>query len=164
MPPKLLLIGLAAALLLPVILLAAASLLSSKPRSEPVTAGRLPACPSSPNCVSTQADDATHAMQPLPFAGTPEQALQAVQAALESLPGVRVTQVEGHVVQAEATSRLFRFVDDIDCVVDAEQRLVHFRSASRVGHSDFGANRARMQRFRDVFARLNATVENTTSR
>jgi uncharacterized protein (DUF1499 family) len=42
------------------------------------------------------------------------------------------------------TSALFGFVDDVEFLFDEGKKTIHFRSASRVGHSDIGANRKRM--------------------
>ena len=42
----------------------------------------------------------------------------------------------------------FSFVDDINVVLDTETNLIHIRSASRKGHSDFGVNRKRIEALR----------------
>jgi uncharacterized protein (DUF1499 family) len=54
-------------------------------------------------------------------------------------------------IRAEARSRVFRFVDDVEVVVDSTAKLVRFRSASRAGRDDLGVNRARMERFSQRF-------------
>ena len=46
---------------------------------------------------------------------------------------------------------MFRFVDDLECRLDAENRVIHVRSASRVGYSDLGVNRKRVERLRARF-------------
>lgn len=109
--------------------------------------GPLQPCPSTPNCVSTEATDARHAMPPLPYTGTPRDALQRARAALQAEPRTRIIAERPGYLHAEARSRLFRFVDDVEVVVDSTAGLVRFRSASRVGRSDMGVNRARMERF-----------------
>ncbi|MGZ8377102.1 MAG: DUF1499 domain-containing protein [Gemmatirosa sp.] len=108
-------------------------------------------CPRSPNCVSTEATDAEHAMPPVPFTDAPDRALARARAALLAEPRTRIVEERGDYLHAESRSRVFRFVDDVEVVVDAEARLFRFRSASRVGRRDFGVNRARMER---VSARL----------
>lgn len=112
-------------------------------------------CPSTPNCVSTEATDARHAMPAIPFRGT---ALEAQAHALQALlqePRTRVTLQAPGYLRAESRSRLFRFVDDVEVVVDGPARVLRFRSASRVGRSDLGVNRARMERFAARFRALN---------
>lgn len=108
---------------------------------------RLPPCPSSPNCVSSEADtgDARHHLPPLRM---PEQlalgaAMDAVEAALRSQPRVRIVTRSDTFLHATDTSRLFRFVDDVHVRIDAGARMLHVRSASRVGYGDMGVNRKR---------------------
>ena len=51
-------------------------------------------------------------------------------------------------LHAEATSLVLHFVDDIDAILDVDAGLIHIRSASRMGHSDFGVNRKRIESLR----------------
>ena len=88
-------------------------------------------------------------MPAVPFSGTPESAQATARAALLSEPRTRITLDLPGYLRAEATSRIFRFVDDVEIVVDATTSLFRFRSASRVGEGDMGVNRARMQRVSD---------------
>jgi uncharacterized protein (DUF1499 family) len=142
---------LAALLLLPVLGLAVLSLLAQRPTNLGVVEGRLAACPSSPNCVSTLAADEEHRMPPIPFSGTPAETWARLKEVLAAMPRMGIIADEGNYLHAEATSRLFRFVDDVEFYLDEDARLIHFRSASRVGHSDLGANRARMEQVREAF-------------
>jgi uncharacterized protein (DUF1499 family) len=119
---------------------------AKKPENLGVRGGRLAACPDSPNCVSSQATDAEHAMNPIPFSDSPEAAMKRVKETLAAEPRTRIVSEQGDYVHAEATSLLFRFVDDVEFYVDRQAGLIHFRSASRVGRSDLGVNRARMER------------------
>jgi uncharacterized protein (DUF1499 family) len=108
-------------------------------------------CPSTPNCVSTEARDARHAMEPLPYTGAPGEAQARARAALLAEPRTRVVTERPGYLHAEARSRVFRFVDDVEVLVDSAASVVRFRSASRVGRGDMGVNRARMKRFGDRF-------------
>ncbi len=111
----------------------------------------LPPCPASPNCVSTESSDPAKRMEPIPFAGPPERAFERLGRVIERMSGGQVVRREGLRLHAEFTSRLFGFVDDVDLVVDAEAEVVRFRSASRTGRWDLGANRRRMERLRRAF-------------
>lgn len=111
-------------------------------------------CPSRPNCVSTEAADRRHAMEAISFRGTTEDAQRHARQALLAEPRTRVTLEAPGYLRAESRSRLFRFVDDVEVVVDGPARVVRFRSASRVGRSDLGVNRARMERFTRRFRAL----------
>jgi len=106
--------------------------------------GRLRICPDKPNCVSSQAgaDDDIHTITPIP--GTDWQTLQkAIGAA-----GGYIVQDDGHYLHATFTSSLFRFVDDVEALRDDAEGVIHIRSASRVGYSDLGVNRKRVEAIR----------------
>jgi uncharacterized protein (DUF1499 family) len=110
----------------------------------------LPACPNSPNCVSSQANatDTEHFIAPFKISGSVETAWAALQQALLQQSRTIITVKTDKVVHAEATSLIFRFVDDVDALLDVDAPLIHIRSASRTGYSDFGVNRKRMEALR----------------
>ncbi len=115
----------------------------------------LPACPNKPNCVSSQAPagDSQHAIAPLAFAGDADRAWGALQRAISAMPRTRILS-DGHgYLHAEATSLIFRYVDDVECLLDRAASVIHVRSASRVGYGDMGVNRKRVERLRERFSR-----------
>ena len=122
-------------------------------RPQPLVAGAagLPDCPASPNCVSSQASDAAHAVPPLRCSGDPGAALRTLRSIIEAMPRTRVVSADDTRLHAEVTSWLFRFVDDLDLLVDAPAGVVQVRSASRVGYSDLGVNRRRVETLRQAF-------------
>ena len=85
-------------------------------------------------------------MAPVPFEGSADKVQAAVRRALLAEARMRIVVDEPGYLHAEARSRIFRFVDDVQMVIDAGSRVIRFRSASRLGRSDFGVNRARMRR------------------
>jgi uncharacterized protein (DUF1499 family) len=109
--------------------------------------GKLAECPASPNCVSSQTQSAEHRMEPIAYQGTQAKTVARIKNTVETnFPRSRlVTESEGY-LRYEFTSLVFRFVDDVEFFVDDKDKVIHFRSASRVGHSDLGANRRRMDR------------------
>lgn len=115
--------------------------------------GPLAPCPASPNCVSSQATDAKHHVDPIPYRGDPVAAIRRLQAVIEAMPRTHIVSASDTALRAEFTSRLFRFVDDVDCIVDPPAGAIQIRSASRVGYSDLGANRSRVESIRTAFAR-----------
>jgi uncharacterized protein (DUF1499 family) len=137
--------------LLPVVLLAMLSFFSRKPDNLGVVNGRLAACPSSPNCVCTEATDAEHRMEPIPFSSTPNEAMDRLKTVVAALPRSKVVTDDERYMHVEFTSRVFRFVDDVEFLIDADHKLIHFRSASRAGQSDLGVNRQRMEDIRQKF-------------
>jgi len=112
--------------------------------------GRLAPCPGTPNCVSSYEQGRSHTA-PLAYRGSPAEAMVRLQAILATLPGVRLTELRADYLRAEARSRLFGFVDDMELKLDAAAGVVHVRSAARLGHSDFGVNRRRVERIRAAF-------------
>ncbi len=122
-----------------------------------VEGGRLPPCPETPNCVSTreEAEDAEHRMEPISFSGSAGEAMGAVAETVEEMARAEIVQSEDDYLRAEFTSRIFRFVDDVEFRADSETGLIDFRSASRVGRSDMDVNRERMT---EITATLEARV------
>ena len=109
---------------------------------------RLAPCGEAPNCVSTGETRESHRVEPIAFADDSEAAFERALAAVNELPGARVVVAEDGYIHAECRSRIFRFVDDLELQVDAEAGLIRVRSASRVGYSDMGVNRRRVESLR----------------
>lgn len=132
--------------------LAVLSLTARRPDNLGVRDGKLAACPDTPNCVASQADDAAHHAEPLRFTTTPGIAWARLVRVVTAMPRVTVVANDDAYLHAEFTSALFRFVDDVEFALDPEQQLIHFRSASRAGHSDLGVNRQRIEAIRAALA------------
>lgn len=127
------------------------SLFSSPPASLGVVNGHLADCPPLPNCVCTQARDPAHQVEPLRFTDSPAEAMQRLKAILTDMPRTKIITSDDCYLRAECTSLVFRFVDDVEFLRDPATRTIHFRSASRVGKSDLGVNRRRMEAIRKKF-------------
>jgi uncharacterized protein (DUF1499 family) len=112
----------------------------------------LPPCPSNPNCVSTQASDAGHAIEPIRYQGSTAAAMKKLRAVIESMPRSKIVKSDATSLQAQFTTRIFRFVDDALFAFDDDTKTLHFRSASRLGRRDFGVNRERMESIRKRFS------------
>lgn len=110
--------------------------------------GLLPACPDTPNCVSSQAPDLSHFVAPFRLKVPSSQGWESFMRILASQPGTKISRFSANALHAEAVSRVFRFVDDIDAVLDEAAGVIHIRSASRLGYSDFGVNRKRVEQLR----------------
>jgi uncharacterized protein (DUF1499 family) len=124
----------------------------TRPSNLGVKDNRLSPCPSSPNCVSSQSDDEKHKIDPIRFTSTPAEAmdkLKKVVQGMERTQGVRETQDYLHV----EFRTLLGFVDDVEFYLDGSQKVIHLRSASRVGYWDLGVNRKRMESIRTEFGR-----------
>lgn len=121
----------------------------SPPATLGVHDGRFSACPDRPNCVSSDAGDEAHRVEPFRFAAEPEAAWATLRDVLTAEPRTRIVKEDGRYLHAEATSRLLRFVDDVEFHLRPERSEIAVRSASRVGYSDLGVNRKRIEGLRE---------------
>ncbi len=109
-------------------------------------------CPSSPNCVSSQATQASHRVEPLRYRGDAEAALQRLAALVSGLERSTIVRRRPDYLHVEFRSRVFGFVDDVE-FVSTRQGVLDVRSKSRSGHYDFGVNRRRVEAIRAAFER-----------
>jgi uncharacterized protein (DUF1499 family) len=144
-------IALVCVILVPIVGFAVLSLSAKRPTNLGVRDGRLADCPTSPNCVATQSGDASQRMDALAFKGDASAAKARLKSVIHALPRMHLVSETDNYMHVEATTALFRFVDDVELLIDADSKVVHFRSASRVGHSDLGANRKRMTEIAQKF-------------
>ena len=112
------------------------------------TGGPLAACSDRPNCVSSIATDQEHAIDPLASGEAAAEAMRQAAEKLAAMPGVEIVRSETDYLHAECKSSLFGFVDDLELLLDRGSGVLHVRSASRVGYSDLGANRKRVNSLR----------------
>ena len=127
------------------------SLTASRPSNLGVRDGRLAACPDSPNCVSTQAEDREYWIAPLTYQGDSDTVIETLEEIIRQQPRTCIVAKSPHYLHAEFRSAFFRFVDDVEFYAEVESGRVHFRSASRAGRSDMGVNRTRMELIRSLF-------------
>ena len=127
------------------VLLALMGCSSSAPKLG-VRDGQLLACPSTPNCVSSFGDEQD--MLPIMFEGTAQAAQSQLVAVIKAIPRTTIIEQNSHYIRAEFSSKLLGFVDDVEFLLVPKgdnQTSIHFRSASRLGYSDLGANKSRME-------------------
>lgn len=117
-----------------------------------LVAGKLRPCPSSPNCVSSEGADADHAIAAIPYLRDRATSERAMLAALAALPRTEIQRRQGDYWHITQVSGLFRFIDDIELRFDDAAALIQVRSSSRVGYSDMGVNRKRVEALRGVYA------------
>jgi len=106
-----------------------------------------PACPDTPNCVSSLAQDHAKRVDPFPLRGNTSESLELLTAIIRSIPRSTVVINSPDRIQAEFRS-LLGFVDDILFTVSSDGKVIHVRSAARTGHWDLGVNRRRVERIR----------------
>jgi uncharacterized protein (DUF1499 family) len=115
--------------------------------------GKLSPCPKSPNCVSTQSSDPQHRIQALSFRGSKAQTMEAILAVVQKMMRTKVITRSEDYLHVEYRTKM-GFVDDVEFFLDEASRTVQFRSASRIGYSDLGVNRKRMEEFTALYRNL----------
>ena len=130
--------------------------------------GQLAQCPNRPNCVSSQSSDKEHYIEPIVMTVAPAEAKNHILTVLNQFERTKIIVTDDNYVRVTFTSRIFRFVDDMEFYfpdvipqgATSKEITIHIRSASRVGYSDLGANRKRIERIR---RQLESVVKNSRS-
>jgi uncharacterized protein (DUF1499 family) len=117
-------------------------------------AGKLFPCPSSPNCVCSQDPQSDHQIPPLSYNGSKSEVLPKLKKLILGLRRTRLLEERENYLRFEFRSAVFRFVDDVEFLLDDSTGVIHVRSASRTGYSDLGANRKRVERIRRLWTEL----------
>ncbi len=135
-----------------IVVLALFACASKRPEQLGVRAGRLSPCPSSPNCISSDAAEHAHFVEPFTLQAPAARAWPLLRQAVAELPRTRIVQEAEGYLHAECRSALFGFVDDLELHLRPGTDAVSVRSAARLGHSDFGVNRRRVEKLRRALA------------
>ncbi|EOQ87511.1 PF07386 family protein [Leptospira yanagawae serovar Saopaulo str. Sao Paulo = ATCC 700523] len=119
----------------------------TRPDNLGIRSGKLLECPATPNCVSSYADpsDKEHFRAPAPYTKPTNEALLILKQRIKDTPRTKIIKEENNYLYVEYTSLLMRYVDDVEFYFDEKSKLLHFRSASRLGKSDLGVNRKRIE-------------------
>ena len=112
------------------------------------TVEKLKPCPKSPNCVCTQEDNSRKKMEPIYFTSDAEQAATKLEKLIASYDYAVLVKQEPNYYHYEFVTKLGKFIDDVEFLIDPTAKLIHFRSASRVGYGDFGKNKRRMKKIK----------------
>ena len=108
-------------------------------------------CPDAPKCVSSHVSDPRHYIEPFTFIDKSAEAMTRLKTALLSEKRVTIVKQHDTYLRAEVRSLIFKFVDDVEFTLDPEEGVIHLRSSARTGYSDFGVNRRRIERIRQLF-------------
>ena len=107
---------------------------------------KLAPCPKKPNCICSEyPEDISHFVDAISYNNMDEDVIfQSIQDAIKKTGGI-ILNVQGDYIAASYISKIFRYFDDFEVRIDRKSKLIHLRSASRVGHSDMGANLKRIK-------------------
>lgn len=122
---------------------------SQMPNHLGVNEGKFELCPGSPNCVNTQ--EGNKELKAWPFQGDLAATRTKVIQAAQSLSRVELIKETPNYLHFECTTAVWKFIDDVEFYFDTENKVVHYKSASRVGKSDIGANARRMKKMAEAY-------------
>lgn len=122
-----------------------------RPENLGVANHRLADCPNKPNCVISQPRDEDHFLAPFTYAEEKKAAIKRLKKAIASFERMTIITESDNYLHIECRSSIIGFVDDLEFYFP-EEKLIHFRSASRLGYSDLGVNQKRVEKLRRLFA------------
>ena len=112
-------------------------------------------CPATPNCINSM-NNGSGDMAPILFSGSMANTKEKLLSVIDSLPRTTVVEERDNYLRVEFRSQLFGFVDDVEFLLSQAQSnktKIDFRSASRLGLSDLGVNKARMEKVTALFVK-----------
>ena len=115
---------------------------------------RFKECPPTPNCVSSETQSKARFIERFKTGDRAKESWDLLTGILEKTSNCRVVFQDSNYIHAEFRTRLLRFVDDVEFRLESETSEIAVRSASRVGYSDLGTNRRRLDRIRRELERL----------
>ncbi|WP_199197714.1 DUF1499 domain-containing protein [Chroococcidiopsis sp. CCALA 051] len=130
-------------------------LAGTRPDNLGVRAGELAPCPNTPNCVSSQSQDHAHKIEPFIYNSSAQAAMTDLKTVLQSFRRTKPIAQSENYLYTEFTIPVVGFVDDVEFSLDENARVIHVRSASRMGESDLGVNRSRIETLRARFNQIN---------
>ena len=113
-------------------------------------------CPASPNCVSSEAQDADHQVAPLSFTVPAVDAWRILKEQVAKLPRTVIVSEKPGYLHAQCKSAILGFVDDLEFYLRPAQGVIAVRFAARTGYFDFGVNRQRVEELRAAFQHAGA--------
>lgn len=113
--------------------------------------GNLLGCPDKPNCVSTAKGPSARFVSPFEYSGERAEAISTMEQIVKEMKNANIREEGDGYLWVECSSKVFGFVDDLEIYFPLEKQVVYIRSASRLGYSDFGVNRKRVEKIRERF-------------
>lgn len=110
--------------------------------------GRLHPCPPTPNCVVSQGADSDHVIEPIAYTGYRNNVRNLLTQVLGVVPRTEIVTQQENYIRVKSTSRMLGFIDDAEFYLPEDEPVIHIRSAARLGESDLGVNRRRLEQIR----------------
>ena len=115
--------------------------------------GQLQLCGNKPNCVSSLNTNRKHKVNPISTGSNSwEKVKLKIENTLKGMQNMKIVTDENNYLRVEFKSKFLGFIDDFEVHFVPDQKILHIRSSSRLGYSDFGVNRKRVQKFTKKFS------------
>ena len=132
------------------------NMFAGEPPSLGLQNNQLNSCPETPNCVLSQNPDDSHAIEPIPYTQNTQEARETLLKVLTVVPRTTVIENKNDYIRVEFQTNLMGFIDDGEFYFPSNEKLIHVRSASRMGESDLNLNHRRIEQIRLAMADLGA--------
>jgi uncharacterized protein (DUF1499 family) len=124
---------------------------NSMPKNLGINNGRLAKLSNKPNAVSSQTDEKDKRVEALKFKGNLENSKNEIYKAIENYGNAKTVRNEKNYLYVIFTTGKMKYHDDVEFYFDESEKLIHFRSSSRVGYSDLGLNRERYNELKEFY-------------
>ena len=121
------------------------------PKNLGVNNGKLAKMPNKPNAVSSQTDVIDKQIEAMEFKENLERSKEHIIKAIETYDNAKIVKNENNYIYAVFTTGKMKYHDDVEFYFDESEKLIHVRSASRIGFSDMGLNRERYNKLREIY-------------
>ncbi len=112
--------------------------------------GKLTPCPNKPNCVISQTEDKKHFIAPIAYDHSKDEAIKRITVVIKAQKRAKVIEQKENYLRVEFTTAIMKFTDDVEFYFP-DEKIIHVRSASRIGYHDMGLNRKRIEKIRQAF-------------
>lgn len=132
-----------------------------------VRQGELGDCPDNRACVSSHAASEENYIEPLHYVSGRQYARAHLLRVIRAFDDAKIVSNHRNYIRATFPSKAVRderdseyyfepeaAVDDVEFYFPPGERVIHVRSASRLGLLDLGENRERIERIRELFSEL----------
>lgn len=121
------------------------------PKNIGIKNGKLAEMPRSPNAVSSQTNITEKHVDPFKFNGNLQNTKKIIIKIIKETSNAKIITQNQNYIHVVYTTKIMKFKDDVEFYFDNKAKLVHFRSASRVGYSDMGLNRKRYNQIKNKY-------------
>jgi uncharacterized protein (DUF1499 family) len=127
-------------------------LTSKRPTNLGIHDGKLVPCPKSYNCVCSFCTTKYAKIEPYVLSNNVDDIKEILIEVIKKYPRTKIIEDVKNYVYCEFWSLMWRFIDDVEFLINIDTKTIHFRSSSRIGVGDMGMNRKRMEEIRQMLS------------